>query len=844
MASLFDVFGRLLLEDGGKQFVASAKKAGEQAGDQAGKSMGQRVASNLKSALSGGARVLAGGAAAAFGIATKGALELENATARYRAETGATADEAVAMGKVINRVAGDQRQSLESVTEVAIRVKRDMGAIGEEAAKLTAQFVAFARVTRQDAGGAVSAFDDILDSWGLSAGEAGITMDKLLVSQQRFGGVLTDTQATLAALAPAFRAANFQIDDAISLLGLFGSKGIDANVGAAAFAKALTKVKSPEELKALIADISATVDPFDRARKAADLFGAKAGAKLANALAGAKLDDYTISVEDAAGATEHAADVLDSTFSAQLQKRISQAGAALRQFGSDVGPAVTGLASLASLGGSLGLDRLLGKAFGKLAGSALVKGAASKAGFFIGTVFSGAMFLGDKLGGALAGAFNKLPGSGAVKGAMQGAGKLLGGGLGTALAAAFAVVAVAEVVATYNRIKGELEAQGKAIGESVAQQIKQGTLDELQQSKAALEEGIQNLSGVMDLGLFSSDARKNLQAQLDAVDAAIAAKAAQIPGTVQAELAGGAPKVKAGAADMVDDIDGEVTAAGVDAARAAAKTPQEIADGLRSGRDAVQQAIAQLHNDITNQLTRTQEAAGLAGTLTGKELAAGLHSKDPVVTAQAEATTQVVIDRLVALAEQGGPLGKKAMDKLNAGIRSKNPQVRAAAAAAKAAVEAKLNAIKATAAGHKAGEGLRTGILDKENRIGNAVWTVGTRIVRNLLGGILYAGGGRASKDDRIERRAWGGPVEAHRAYLVNENTPNSEIFVPDVPGTIMPSASEVHTTGGGAGSMGDTYNIDVQLEGAPPAHNPLEVARQLAWASRQGMLKLRPAKR
>jgi hypothetical protein len=51
-------------------------------------------------------------------------------------------------------------------------------------------------------------------------------------------------------------------------------------------------VKSPEELQRLIDDISNTADPFLRAQKAADLFGQKAGPKLANALAGKTLKDF------------------------------------------------------------------------------------------------------------------------------------------------------------------------------------------------------------------------------------------------------------------------------------------------------------------------------------------------------------------------------------------------------------------------------------------------------------------------------------------------------------------------------------------------------------------------
>jgi hypothetical protein len=45
--------------------------------------------------------------------------------------------------------------------------------------------------------------------------------------------------------------------------------------------------------------------------------------------------------------------------------------------------------------------------------------------------------------------------------------------------------------------------------------------------------------------------------------------------------------------------------------------------------------------------------------------------------------------------------------------------------------------------------------------------------------------------------RANGGPVDAGKAYLVNENTPNSEIFVPKVSGMIVPTAAASPSGGG-----------------------------------------------
>ena len=64
------------------------------------------------------------------------------------------------------------------------------------------------------------------------------------------------------------------------------------------------------------------------------------------------------------------------------------------------------------------------------------------------------------------------------------------------------------------------------------------------------------------------------------------------------------------------------------------------------------------------------------------------------------------------------------------------------------------------------------------------------------LGGLF--GGGRAR----------GGPVQAGKAYLVNENTPNSELFIPGQPGVIVP---RMRGQGGSAG--GGHLNVQSQVQ-------------------------------
>ena len=824
MASLIDVFGRLLLEDGGRKFVADAAKAGEAAGGATSQTMGQRLTAGLKTSLGVGAKLLATGASAAFGIATKGALEMENATARYRAETGATAEEAKAALSAVNAIAGRQRQSLEAVTDVAVKVRRDLGAVGDQAATLTEQFVLFARVTRQDAAAAVSDFDDILDSWGLKATDAQSVMDKLLVSQQRFGGDITQTAKSLAQLAAPMRAANFTIDDGISLLGLFGSKGLDAQQGAAAFAKALTKVKSPAELQKLIDDISATEDPFKRAQKAADLFGAKAGAKLANALGGVDLKDYAISMDDAAGATQRAGDALDSTFSAQVQKKISEAGAALRAFGQDMGPAVTGLASLASLGGSLGLDKLLAKGFGKLAGSALVKGAAGKAGAAIGLIFSGAMFAAEQLQGLLSSAFSALPGSSKVMGALKGAGGALGGSLGAFAAVGLAAALWVAVFDTYNKIKDGLAQQNAAISSAVGDQVATGTTEALQQSKAALEQGLKDINGVWDAGIFTTDSRKKLEADLASVNAELARRAQQLPESAAAGVQAGTPALTQAIGEMYGP---PAPPPGVlQTAQATGEAiPETVAQGIRKKRDAISSAMSDLTDLLKNAMSPATEVARLTGQLTSTELAKGLRSKDPVVREAAQNAEKLILDRLSDLAAQGVPFGKKAAQALRDGLKSKDPVVRAQAQRIKSIVEGKFSSIDGKGAGQSADQGLAKGLAHKAGTVGAAARTVGGTIANNIIAGVAAQTKIPLWKFGGIRALGTGGHLDAGEPAIVGERG-KPELWIPDVPGTVVPT-----TAGTAAAAVPVGQQLTVNVEVRPGSDTSLANARRFGQA-------------
>ena len=357
--------------------------------------------------------VIGGGLA----LAARGALEMEERAASFQAQTGASAEEAKHFAESLNAMSGRSLVAMDDIAESMTVIRTDLGLTGAAADIAAGQFERYERATAQGSS-AVLAFDDILDAWNLEASSSGAIMDVLVKSHQLYGGSIADSQKLLADLAPALQAANMSWEEGQGLLNLFARAGVSGEAATTAFNRALTKVESPDELRRLLEDISATEDPFERAQKAAELFGARAGTKLAQALSDAdgELDRFVVSVGDAAGATEAAAGALDSTITSKFKLALNQAQSMLRGFGMSVGPILTGAFSALSLGQALGM----GKIFGPLGSKAAAAFTLAFRGIdmLLGGVFSGLAGKMSTWGASMAASFAGAAGAGGFIGAL------------------------------------------------------------------------------------------------------------------------------------------------------------------------------------------------------------------------------------------------------------------------------------------------------------------------------------------------------------------------------------------------------------------------------------------
>jgi hypothetical protein len=799
VASIGDLYFTLRAALGG-EFEADLTKSGNAAADKAGQTLGQRLSGSMGMAVKAGGVALGATLGAAFGMALSGAKELDAATRQLQADTGMTAEEAKTAGHALAGLYKDNLQGFDQIGEAMAKVHNDLGLTGEAADKATAKFLKFATATKQEAADAVASFDDILDAWNLTATDAGPLMDKLIAGHQKFGGSVSESQAALAAMAPAMTAANMTVDDGIALLNLFNAAGIDASKAPAALAKAVKQLKPGEDLNDLIAQISAIEDPTLRGQKAMELFGAKGGIGMATALRpgmGA-LSDYAISADEAAGKTDEAAASIEEGWGNKFTLLMKRAGGTLAEFGTKFGP----LLMVASAFGPQ-MTRAIGAGLGGLTGILIPKVVAAVAATGIPAAAAGTR-VGAMIGAAMGAAVPVAIAAGAAA-----IGLAIGGAIGMAIEGPVVEKAKADMA--------------KSVGSALANAVTPADLEHMRQ---VILDGLEKMPTLLGWDIFGG--KDALQKQLDEVDAEIARRAAGLPATVGEALTQGAPKVLAASSALgwnvldgvspviagAEKIGADIPVALAAGVRLTATVDQLAADevvamfgltlggvvaaafstgadgmlamaeGIASARAKPLDAFGTLTEMLKHQMSATQEAARLAGQLTSTELAAGLRSKDPEVRAQALAVKEAILARLGELQTAKG-IGSKAMDELNAGIKSKDPEIRAAAQAAKDHVIEELNKAKAPAA--TAGE-----------NVGQAFGAALAARVKAAIAGMV----GQSPAPIAVPK-AMGGPVYAGVPYIVGEYRP--ELFVPDVNGRILPEVPAER--GGTTIYVGPIYN-------------------------------------
>jgi hypothetical protein len=765
-----------------------------------------------------GKTLLSVGGAVGFGALTAGALSAEAAQGKFMAATGKSRGEADKFVTSMDGLAGSvgtTGMKFEDLAALGTTVEQQFGTTGQKTQDLTEKIAEFAKVTGTDANGAAGDLEDTLSAYGLTADDAAGFTDNLVASSQKYGTETGPAQLqVLRDMSPALQTMGGDLTDGIGFLNLFETAGLDASVAASGLNKAVAKLKPGQTLDDLIAQIGAIEDPLQRAQKAAEIFGAKAGPKLAAAIKPGmtSLDDFKVSAEDAEGATDKAAQAMETTTD-KIRGAFDKLAAGARELGQQFGPALSGIGAIASaLGPSLisgvqkawdavkNSDAVQSAAQSALDISGTITGAAgtiignltgniiqavttswdnvtgwlkkgitgsviAKAGALSGAIYSGAVAVVEKLTSAISGAWVALgsPGSGVISAALA-AGEAAGGSWVAGVIGVIGTAGLALIAKVgSDALSGAAEPGGKNFADNWLASVRNHT--------AAAAPTLQGIGA--DAGGQIQTGLKDEMASHAVWEPIGQAGAAALTGAMNAGIADHADELAAETAALAkgqatayhDEVNRNKNSLSMweitrDKQVADTKAWRELWDKsaqsitgdmvgtLKGAKKDIGSAMDDLIWAMNHPLQLEKDVAKVEAELTSKNLAKGLSSKNTEIKATAEQTKAHLIGIWENLTGRAYTEGDDASTKWRNGLSSNYPAAIAAARNAANTVNAWLDSIK------------------NHIRVNVSIDTTGQ--------GPTAHG-----------HRALGGPVMAGVPYIVGEK--RAELFVPNENGRIVP---------------------------------------------------------
>lgn len=837
-----DLFLRILADDVG--FQADLVKKTGKAGDAAAKTLGQRLKAGLTPERIGMAMGAALGGIAAAGV--RMGDKVDDAMDRIRVGTGATGDALKGLEDDFKAVSARVPDDLEAVGQAIADLHTRTGQTGKGLQDLATSILDFSRITKTDINENVRNATRVFGDWSIATEDQAATLDKVFRASQATGIGVTALMEKVVDFGSPLRLLGFQFEESIALLAKWEKEGVNtetALTGLKFSVKTLARegVPASEMAKTLQERIAAIGKSADPVGDSISLFGLRAGPDLAAAIL-----EGRFATEDLLEVIENGSDTI-----AQATKDTEGLGEAFKKFGNWVTVNFGGMfTAFAGLGNLVYIFPVVGGAFGKMAGkiigdssrlrSALetvalkgmyvadaLKGAWKKvaassvvtkaiafAGGKAATVYLGALIAGDAIGGALKGVWVRFAATSVGQAIV--AGTASGTAFATATAAAIlaapAIVLAVTVKLVYDYI-GE-QSDNVALINQITKDAGTASIEELKAMRERLAAALATQQGHFDPieDFFGLSQQNNLQAKLDAVDSMIAASTGDMAASA-ATLNTKAGKSFEGVGAGAKSLSSTGSSAFVSLGNSAGRLRATMITNANAIKDAITKLTATLLGEAaalingyydpiiaqdelrvqkdtaaTDQIAVNEARAALAKTKAGSvERKQAQLTLDQALLAQHQSQAALDTMRLNLLA--AGALSAKEQKTWLAQLEAKYKTATGAAKADIGELIAKIHELQKV-----------------PTTIVHIIASIEPKISRN-----------------RLQPRAAGGPVTAGQPYLVNENTPNSEVWVPEVSGRVRgPSATPV------SGGSTTTWAPQVTINNPVPHAAPEDFGRSM----------------
>jgi len=253
---------------------------------------------SMSAKLSGAAKVAGAGILVGAGAVAAGLFEIgssfDEAFDNIRIGTGATGPALEGLQNDMKAVAGAVPTSFGDAGKAITVFSQKLGLTGAPLQTLSSQVLELSRMTGTDLGGNLTAVTDVFNNFGVGAADQSGKLDLLFRASQASGVSVSELAGTMSGAGVVLREVGLSFDQSAGFLATLAKAGVDAGDVMPALSKSLaTAAKQGKDASTVFTDtfnaIKGAPDDVAGAGVALDVFGAKAGPKLAALIREGKL---------------------------------------------------------------------------------------------------------------------------------------------------------------------------------------------------------------------------------------------------------------------------------------------------------------------------------------------------------------------------------------------------------------------------------------------------------------------------------------------------------------------------------------------------------------------------
>ncbi len=311
--------------------------------------IGGKVASSFKRAIKGATSemsTLQKAAVAAIAAIGKELVdigtEFDNAYDAIRVGTGATGEELAALETSMNNVYAQVPASMEDTATAISDYNTRLGVTGETLETLSTQVLQASDMLGEDLTGMIESSSQAMQQWGVAEEDMADSMDYVFKVSQATGTDMNTLFSEMQTYGAQMQDMGYSFEEAAALMGQLDKAGVNTTEVLGAMKKSVTTmakdgISASEGLEMYCEQIKNASTEAEAAAIASEVFGARAGSTMANAIR-----DGTMSVEDFTKALEASDETIGKAawdtydFPEQLEMMKHQAEVSLQPLASEL----------------------------------------------------------------------------------------------------------------------------------------------------------------------------------------------------------------------------------------------------------------------------------------------------------------------------------------------------------------------------------------------------------------------------------------------------------------------------------------------------------------------------